>query len=1415
MHQSVIESLNIQRIVVSKNQKKMIIFCDFPDFIDFDTFSYATQSFKSTFEGEVELVNQSKTTHYHLKDITNYIHFYFFQYHGVKPFVTLDQTHVKLLVDDSIQMGELESGCLFCESFLNRIGFDVQVSVDCSKYNHETADVVIKQPQKTQFAPAIEKVPYKRVKKEEKITPISDIHEGLNDVWIEGEVISLESRFFASSNQTLITCLITDYSDAIYAKLFLKENETLQVKPTQWVQIKGKVVVDRFKNEIMVNIDTIELSEKPSPVDHHEHKRIELQTHTKMSEMDGVSDVSSLIQRAFDCKHSALAITDHNSVQSFPKAEAKAKALRKSTGQSLKLLYGVELNMVESTPNIVINPHEATLDQATYVIFDLETTGLSSQFDEIIEIGAIKVSHHQVIDSFHSLVKPNSPISDFITSKTNITQTMISDAPHIKEVLPKFLDFIKGSIGVAHNASFDVGFIKEKAKEINSDFPDISFIDTLELSRVLLSQRKSFRLGKVARYFNIAYDEEVAHRADYDVKVTHQVFQNLLQLLKKHDVLTLHQLASFDSDDSFKVRPKSHVNVFARNQEGLKALYELVSLAHTDRLAFFKKSAAKKENDEFLAEPRILKSDISERRTHLLIGASCVNNELFDIAANQSVEALKEAMAFYDFIEVQPLDHYAHLILTHSIQSEARLKTILHKMIDTAKAMDKIIAASNDVHYVYPHEKIYRDILVSSMGIGGVRHPLYLYDAQDRQTYQTPNQHYKTTQEMLDDFSWCGPELAYDLVVKNTHLIANMMEEITIIPAKLFTPKIENADENLKALIIKRCHELYGPTPSFFITSRMDKEYEAITSNGFGVIYYIAHLLVKKSLDDGYMVGSRGSVGSSFVAFLANITEVNPLPAHYRCEHCFNVEFMEEVGSGFDLENKTCACGHPYVVDGQDIPFETFLGFEGDKVPDIDLNFSNFYQEHAHAYTKTLFGEKNVIRAGTIGTLANKTAYGYAKGYGEDHYFPLDTKDAKYSWLASGVEGVKRTTGQHPGGIIVIPDENSVFEFTPIQFPANNPDSNWKTTHFEFADIHDNLLKLDILGHLDPSAMKLLEEVSGIDPKTVPLNDPLVMSLFSSNHALKLDTRYPFDSTGAVGLPEFGTQFVREMLRVTQPRNFSDLVRISGLSHGTDVWLNNAKDLVLSGKTLKDVIGCRDDIMVTLIHQGLPPKIAFDIMENVRKGKGLKKEWIDIMKSKGVEDWYIDSCQKIKYMFPKAHAVAYVLMAVRVAYYKLYHPLDYYISFLSLRANAFDVDAMIGGPHKILERLNHIQQRLNDNTQKASVTNKERELITSLEVALEMCLRGYRFSNIDINRSHATLFIKDPNDSQALIPPFVVLEGLGENVGKSIMEAREHAAFLSKEDLQSRTQLNYNHIKRLDDMKVLKGLQESNQASLF
>lgn len=1410
----VLESLNISRIVVSKQQKTLIVFTQFPDFIDYATYQKASLLLRQASELDIVFHNNTTSLHYTMKDIEPYIHAYFLRYCNIKPFIRLENKVVTLLIDDE-QESLLVSYCGSCESFLTRLGFDVELQCKPSTFVQNMAEVTLKPRAKPLPVSAIEKSPYKRTKKDEKLTAIETIHEGMHEVRIEGEVISQETRFFVSSNQTLVTLLVSDYTDAIYVKIFLKENEILSVKNNQWVLVKGKVSIDKFKNEVLVLADSIDIVEKLPLLDEHEFRRIELQTHTKMSEMDGVCEVQSLIARAFEYKHAALAITDHNCVQAFPKAEAKAKALRKSSGHSLKLLYGVELNMVESKPTIVINPTEQNLEDATYVIFDIETTGLSSQYDEIIEIGAVKVHKHAIIDTFHAMVKPIGQISDFIRNKTQITPAMVEHASSISEVLPSFLSFVSGCVGVAHNAGFDVGFIQTKAQDLNLEFPPIPFIDTLELSRVLISQRKSFRLGKIARYFNIAYDEEVAHRADYDVKITHLVFQQLMNLVYQRHINTLHALSELDSEDSFKVRPKSHINIFAKNQAGLRALYELVSLAHTDRLAFFKKSNARKDNDEFLAEPRILRADIEKHRQHLLLGASCVNNELFDIAANQSTDALIKAMQFYDFIEIQPLDHYHHLIVTHAIADEARLKTILLKLIAVAKACGKIVAASNDVHYVYPHEKVYRDILVASMGIGGVRHPLYLYNANERASYQTPKQHYKTTQEMLDNFLWLGPEKAFELVVTNTHAIANRIEEVTIIPPKLFTPKIENADAHLKALIVSRLHALYGSSVPSLISERMEKEYAAITTNGFGVIYYIAHLLVKKSLDDGYMVGSRGSVGSSFVAFLANITEVNPLPAHYRCSQCHHVEFVHDVGSGFDLDNKQCQCGCMYTVDGQDIPFETFLGFEGDKVPDIDLNFSNLYQENAHAYTKVLFGEQNVVRAGTIGTLANKTAYGYAKGYGEEHHFPLDTKDARYSWLASGVEGVKRTTGQHPGGIIVIPNENSVYEFTPIQFPANNPESAWKTTHFEFADIHDNLLKLDILGHLDPSAMKLLEEVSGIDPKTIPLNDPLVMSLFSSNHALKLDSRFPFDSTGAVGLPEFGTPFVREMLRVTQPRNFSDLVRISGLSHGTDVWLNNAKDLVLSGKTLKDVIGCRDDIMVTLIHQGLPPKIAFDIMENVRKGKGLKPDWIEIMQTQGVADWYIESCQKIKYMFPKAHAVAYVLMAVRVAFFKLYHPLDYYISFFSLRANAFDIDAMLGGPHAILQKMTAITQRLNDNSQKNGVTNKERDVFTTLEVALEMCLRGFRFANLSLLYSQATLFVKDPHDPLALIPPFVVLEGLGENVGRSIVEARNQLEFLSKEDLQNRTQLNYNHIKRLDELKVLQGLQETNQASLF
>ena len=971
---------------------------------------------------------------------------------------------------------------------------------------------------------------------------------------------------------------------------------------------------------------------------------------------------------------------------------------------------------------------------------------------------------------------------------------------------------------VAHNAKFEWSFLNELAKRLNKPQFNHTVIDTLELSRVLLIDRKSFKLGRIARAFSIAYDEEVAHRADYDVKVTHQVFMQLLNLSFSQNCQTIQQLHDLNHPESYKNMMKSHVQVIAKNQLGLVDLFKLVSISHIDTLAFYKKANNKKEEDEFIAEPRIKRGALVKHREHLLIGAGCFNSELFEIAANRTTDELRSAIQFYDFVEIQPLGHYQPLIDQHVIPDQSRLIQVLQAIIEVAQAFGVPVIATGDVHFVHPKDKIFRDIMIASQGIGGVRHPLYMYDSSKRLNSVAPEQFFMNTTEMLQEFSYLDSNLAHQLVIETPNKLFDSIEPIQVIKSELWTPKIENADEQLTELVYEHAYRKYGKTLPSLIKKRIEKELVSIKGNGFGVIYLIAHLLVKKSLDDGYLVGSRGSVGSSLVAHLADITEVNPLPPHYVCPSCQEVTFIEDesIGSGFDLSSKQCTtCQIELNVDGQDIPFETFLGFEGDKVPDIDLNFSTEYQEFAHAYTKELFGEKNVYRAGTIGTIAAKSAYGYAKGYAEEMALSADIKDARWSWYASGVAGIKRTTGQHPGGIIVVPDDHEIYEFTPVQYPANNPDSAWKTTHFEFADIHDNLLKLDILGHLDPSAMKMLHELTGINPTTIKMNDEKVMSIFSDISELNVDTRFTNETTGAIGLPEFGTPFVREILKITKPKNFSDLVRISGLSHGTDVWLNNAKDLIVKGKTLSDVIGCRDDIMVYLIHKGLKPKQAFDIMESVRKGKGLTSKWIELMKKHDIDDWYIDSCQKIKYMFPKAHAVAYVIMAVRVAWYKVYEPLAYYITYFSLRANAFDIDIMLSDAKTVSNKLSEINRRLKDVSEKFNVSNKEKELYNTLEAVLEMKLRGYTFSNIDLYQSQATTFAFDSKQVNAILLPFVVLDGLGANVARSIIEAREQAPFLSKEDLVNRTQLNFNHIKKLDSLGVLDHLQEENQCTLF
>ncbi len=1420
-----LNTLSLSKVVIHNQSEAMVFYIENTSCLSFACYQELKSKFKAYFQVHITLKMNHSFVFENFKEVSLWMNYILESLAiQVSAFHKLDENQIVIMVNDEASMNLVNSNKDKIKQQLINVGINMEI--DCQQVNNQTQIKEVKYQKSPLKVEAQEKKKYPSRKKQPLVNvSIDALEESMNNVAIQGYVYNIEARMINQDQQMIQSFVVSDEEDAIGVKRFLKGQKEIddanKLSESSLITCIGNVQFDKFKHEIgfvanriIVNQENVLLS------DNHPEKRIEFHTHTKMSEMDGVSDVEHLIEQAFAYNHQAIAITDHTNVQAFPKAEAAVKKLKKKYNvDNFKLIYGVEMNMIPDQPTLVQFANDKHVDDVEYVVFDLETTGLSAQYDHIIEFGAIKVKNQEIIDTFFSYVKPPVDIPVFISEKTNITNDEVKDAPSIEQLVDRIESFIENSVLVAHNAQFDVAFINEVFTRNNKASIAQPIIDTLELSRVLLIDRKSFKLGRVARAFSIAYDEEVAHRADYDVLITNQVFYQLLVLAKEQGVKTLSDLSLLNHPESFKNMMKSHVQVLAKNQKGLVDLFRLVSISHIDTLAFYKKANNKKEEDEFIAEPRIKRGVLNKYRDHLLIGAGCFNSEIFEIAANRTLKELDDALGFYDYVEVQPLNHYQPLIAQNSIPNQERLVTILLKIIERAKLQNIPVLASGDVHFVHPKDKIFRDIMIASQGIGGTRHPLYMYDAQKRLQFSSPDQYFMSSEDMLQEFSFLDEKLAHELVIDAPNRLAATIEPIQIIKSELFTPKIDQADENLEKLVYEHAKARYGDPLDKRISSRIKKELDGITSNGFGVIYYIAHLLVKKSLDDGYLVGSRGSVGSSLVAHFAGITEVNPLPPHYICPSCKEITFVDDssIGSGFDLPPKMCeTCKITLEVDGHDIPFETFLGFEGDKVPDIDLNFSNHYQEFAHAYTKELFGEKNVYRAGTIGTIAAKSAFGYAKGYGEEMELSADVKDARWSWYASGVSGIKRTTGQHPGGIIVIPDELEVYEFTPVQFPANNPDSTWKTTHFEFADIHDNLLKLDILGHLDPSAMKMLHELTNVDPKSIQMNDPKVMSIFSNIGELNVDTRFTNEETGAIGLPEFGTSFVREILKITQPTNFSDLVRISGLSHGTDVWLNNAKDLIESNtRTLSDVIGCRDDIMVYLIHKGLKPKQAFDIMESVRKGKGLTPKWIEVMKSHDIEEWYIDSCQKIKYMFPKAHAVAYVIMAVRVAWYKVYYPLAYYISYFSLRANAFDIDIMLSDARRVSNKLSEINQKLKDPSEKFSVSNKEKELYNVLEVVLEMKLRGYTISNIDLYRSKATDFCFDPNDEKALIPPFIILDGLGANAANSVVEARKQVRFLSKEDLVNRTQLNYNHIKKLDSLGVLDSLQEENQCSLF
>ena len=1197
--------------------------------------------------------------------------------------------------------------------------------------------------------------------------PIKEINETSGYVAVLGEVFKVDTME-TKTGKIILTFFITDYTDSITVKCFLKPQEKEEVlnniKKGLYCKVRGEAIYDTYAREVVIMGRDILRMKKLERMDGAVEKRVELHCHTTMSAMDGTTPVGKIIERAAKWGHPAIAITDHGVVQAFPDAQIAAKK------NKIKVLYGVEGYLVDDGIPLALNEKGQSLDD-TYVVFDLETTGFSPKNDKIIEIGAVKVQNGKIIDSFSEFVNPRRPIPYKITELTGISDDMVKYADSIDFVLPKFMEFIGDAAVVAHNASFDCSFIEKNCKDLDLPF-NATILDTVQICRFLYPELKSVKLNIVAKHLGVKLTSH--HRAVDDAKATGDIFVECIKKIKEeYEVSSLSDLNKiFLEKVDIKKLPTYHIIILAKTQEGIRNLYKLVSEAHIDN---------------FFRRPRTKKSRLAEMREGLIIGGACEAGEIYRaVLGGKKDEEVKEIMSFYDYVEIQPIENNTYLIEKGNVKDEEELKDINRKIYNLAKEINKPTVATGDVHFLEPQDEAFRRIIMAGQGFGDAENqpPLYL----------------KTTEEMLKEFSYLGEDIAREVVIKNPQEIADSVGILKPIPDETYPPKIEGADEDIRNMTMNKVHSIYGENLPEVVQKRLDKELNSIINNGYAVLYLIAQKLVAKSYADGYLVGSRGSVGSSFVATMSDITEVNGLPPHYVCPKCKKSQFFLDgsVSSGADLPDKDCPdCGVPYIKDGHDIPFETFLGFEGDKEPDIDLNFSGDNQADIHKYTEVLFGKGYVFKAGTIGTVAEKTAYGFVKKY-------LDQKgevasQAEIERLTIGCTGIKRTTGQHPGGIMVVPNYTDVYNFTPIQRPADDNTSDVTTTHFDYHSISGRLLKLDILGHDDPTVLRMLQDITGIDPKTIPLNDEKVLSLFTKPDALGVTKEELECEVGSYGLPEFGTKFVRQMLVDTQPKTFSDLVRISGLSHGTDVWLNNAQYFIKEGyTTLRDCIATRDDIMVYLMYKGVPPKTAFTIMESVRKGKGLTEEFEKIMRENNVEDWYIESCKRIKYMFPKGHAVAYCMMAVRVAYYKVYYPLAYYATYFTVRgADDFDADLICKGESAVHAKLQELYALGN------SATVKDKGLITVLELAFEMYKRGFEMLKVDLYESDATKFQIVGN---ALRPPLSSLQGVGVNAAKAIAEARKDGEFISKEDLRIRSKVSKTVIETLSTHGCLKGM---------
>ena len=1222
---------------------------------------------------------------------------------------------------------------------------------------------------------------------DEEAVTIDTIQGEVGEVVIRGQIIDTDMRELRNGEKTIVKIVITDFTDTIAAKIFVKNEQRDELmehlKKGNFIKIKGVTTMDKFDHEIGLSFlaGMKKIPDFTTPrLDNSMEKRVELHCHTKMSDMDGVSDVKDIIKRAKSWGHKAIAITDHGAVQAFTDAYHSV-----SPEDDFKVIYGVEAYLVDDLKEIITNSKNQSLDDS-YVVFDLETTGFSPNTCKIIEIGAVKVENGTITERFSEFVNPQVPIPFKIEELTGIRDDMVMGAETIEEILPRFMEFCEGCVMIAHNAEFDMSFIRKNCMDL--DIPcDHTVGDTVAMARILLPALHRFKLDTVAKALKISLENH--HRAVDDAECTAHIFVKFIEMLKERHIETLNDLNSLGttSVDTVKKLPTHHAIILAQNEVGRINLYRLVSESH---LTYYAK------------RPRIPKSLYLKYKEGLCIGSACEAGELYQAILNgRPQEEIARLVNFYDYLEIQPLGNNMFMLESDKapVETIEELQEINRKICRLGEEFHKPVVATCDVHFLDPQDEVYRRIIMAGKGFkdSDDQAPLYL----------------RTTEEMLAEFEYLGSEKAREVVITNPNKIAAMCERIEPVRPDKCPPVIENSDQMLRDICYNKAHEMYGEELPPIVQERLERELNSIISNGYAVMYIIAQKLVWKSNEDGYLVGSRGSVGSSFAATMSGITEVNPLRPHYYCKKCHYSDFdSKEVlayagRSGCDMPDKNCpVCGEPLTKDGFDIPFETFLGFKGNKEPDIDLNFSGDYQGKAHRYTEVIFGEGQTFRAGTIGTLADKTAFGYAKNYYEER--GIAKRNCEIDRIVQGCVGIRRTTGQHPGGIIVLPVGEEIYSFTPVQHPANDMETDIITTHFDYHSIDHNLLKLDILGHDDPTMIRMLEDLTGIDAQQIPLDEPTVMSLFLNTSALGVE---PEDlggcPLGSLGIPEFGTDFVIQMLIDTKPQSFSDLIRISGLSHGTDVWLGNAQTLIEEGKaTISTAICTRDDIMIYLIGMGLESELSFTIMESVRKGKGLKDEWIEEMKAHDVPDWYIWSCQKIKYMFPKAHAAAYVMMAWRIAYCKVYYPLAYYAAFFSIRATAFNYELMCQGKEKLNYFIKDYEKR------KDTLTKKEQDTVKDMRIVQEMYARGFTFLPLDVYTAKARYFqIIDGK----LMPALNTIEGLGDKAAEAIEDAAKQGAFLSKDDFRQRTKVSKTVIDLMSDLGLLEGLPETNQLSLF